>query len=96
MYVKIDKIRFIISIYFKTLKQASRKAYPCQRQCSLFTHIAADPQFPRFHSLAEIFAKNIKTVVTSCTCQEEKKNAIYWKSVTNCNEMFLFGFISDK
>lgn len=71
--MQIDKTRYIISIYFKILRQADKKAYPCQRQCSLFTQTAADPQFTRFHSLAEIFAKNIKTVVTSCTCQGEKK-----------------------
>lgn len=40
---------------------------PCQRQCSLFTLTAADPEFPRFHRLAETFAKNIEAVVTSCT-----------------------------
>lgn len=71
--MQIDKTRYIISMYSKILKQANKKAYPCQRQCSLFTQTAADPQFTRFHSVAEIFAKNIKTVVTSCTCQREKK-----------------------
>lgn len=58
---------------FYTVQKIETHAYPCQSQCSLFTHIAADPQFPRFNSLAEIFAENIKAVVTSCTCQEEKQ-----------------------
>lgn len=89
---KKDEIRHLHTP--KTLKQI-QKAYPCQRQGSLFTYTAADPQFSRLHSLAEIFAKNIKTVVTCCTCQDEKqtnRKQPLWMSIENQQQTVMKAF----
>lgn len=69
--MQMDRKKNIYNFY--KVQKTETPTYPCQSQCSLFTYTAADPQFPRFNSLAEIFAENIKTVVTICTCQEEKQ-----------------------